>query len=96
MTVVAPTAAGCRIRIRAQPRASRTEIAGLQGGALRIRIASPPVGDAANDALIRFLADRLGVPRRRVTLLRGATGSDKTVAVAGVSAPDAAARLGVA
>jgi uncharacterized protein (TIGR00251 family) len=81
--------------VRAQPRASRTEIAGLHGESLRIRIASPPVDGAANEALIRFLADRLGVPRRRVTLLRGEAGRDKTVAVEGVSASEAAARLGV-
>lgn len=96
MTAVVPTATGCRIRVRAQPRASRTEIAGLHGESLRVRIASPPVDGAANEALIRFLADRLGVPRRRITLLRGESGRDKTVAVEGVSASEAAARLGVA
>jgi uncharacterized protein (TIGR00251 family) len=96
MTAVVPTATGCRIRVRAQPRASRTEVAGLHGESLRIRIASPPVDGAANEALIRFLAERLGVARRRVTLLRGESSRDKTVDVEGVSAVEASARLGVA
>ena len=56
---------GIRIRIHVQPRASRTEIAGRHGDALKVRLAAPPVDGAANDALLDFIADRLGVPRAR-------------------------------
>ena len=55
---------------------------------------APPVDGAANEALIRFLADRLEVPRSAVELVSGRSGRTKVVAVAGVSAEDAARRLG--
>ena len=48
--------------MRVQPRASRTELVGRHGDALKIRVAAPPVAGAANEALVRFLAERLGVP----------------------------------
>lgn len=78
-----------------QPRASRTEVVGPYGGALKIRLAAPPVDGAANAALIRFLADRLGVAASAVTLVAGAGGRSKVVAVAGIGTEEAAHRLGV-
>ena len=57
MTFIEPTEAGCRIRIPVQPRASRTEIAGPHGNAIKIRVAAPPVDGLANAELIRFLAE---------------------------------------
>jgi uncharacterized protein (TIGR00251 family) len=66
------------------PRAKVTEIAGRYGDAIRIRLAAPPVDGAANAELIRFLADRLGVPRHAVSIIRGAGGRRKTVTVAGL------------
>jgi uncharacterized protein len=80
-----------RIRVYVQPRASTTELAGLHGDALKIRLAAPPVDGAANDALIAFLAKQLGVPRSRVALVAGATSRAKIVVVEGIS-PGAAAR----
>jgi hypothetical protein len=79
--------------VRVQPRASRTEVAGPYGDALRIRLAAPPVDGAANEALVRFLADRLGVPRASVRLEGGATGRSKVVAIDGVDPATAARRL---
>jgi uncharacterized protein (TIGR00251 family) len=67
-----------------QPRASRTEVVGLHGDALKIRVAAPPVDGAANEAIIRFFADRLGVPRSRVRLTKGASGRRKVVEIDGI------------
>lgn len=73
------------------PRAKGTEIAGRHGDAIRIRLAAPPVDGAANEELVRFLAERLGVPRGAITIMRGATARRKTVTVEGVTT-DAAVR----
>jgi uncharacterized protein (TIGR00251 family) len=78
-----------------QPRASRTELAGQHGDALKVRVAAPPVDGAANDALVRFLADVLGVARSAVSIEAGGTGRAKIVRVAGVGPADAARRLGL-
>lgn len=80
---VETTSRGVRIRVHVQPRASRTEAAGLHGDALKVRLAAPPVDGAANDALVRWIADELGVPRSAVTLTAGASSRAKTVEVAG-------------
>ena len=69
------------IPLYATPRAGRTELAGVREGALWVRIAAPPTDGAANEALLRFLADRLEVARRDVRLLSGATGRRKRVRV---------------
>lgn len=79
----------------AQPRASRSEVVGPHGNAVKIRIAAPPAEGAANDALLTFLAGRLGVPRSAVTLRRGATGRRKVVEVEGIGPEDAAKALGL-
>ena len=65
--------------IHCQPGAKRTEIAGLYGTAIKIRLAAPAVEGRANAALIAFLAETFGVPRRNVTLVRGETGRAKSV-----------------
>jgi uncharacterized protein (TIGR00251 family) len=84
---------GVTLRVRVQPRASREEIAGERQGALVVRLVAPPVEGAANDALLRLLAKTLGVPPSTLRILRGASARDKTVAVAGLDAPTAEARL---
>ncbi len=86
---------GVSISIKAQPRARRTEIAGLHGGELKIRVAAPPVDSAANEALLEFLSDRLGCPRRDVVLARGATSSHKQFVVSGLTVAWVAERLAV-
>lgn len=66
------------------PRARETALAGRHGDALKIRLAAPPVDGAANDELVRFLAERLGVPRAAVTITAGYGGRRKTVRIDGV------------
>ena len=84
MTWATPDGDGTRLRLHIQPRASRTEVAGLHGDALRIRLAAPPVDGAANDALIVFLADALDIPRRDITLVSGERSRDKRVRIIGL------------
>jgi uncharacterized protein (TIGR00251 family) len=67
--------------LRVQPRAARDEIAGPHGDRLRVRITAPPVDGKANTHLLRFLADRLGLPVADVRLERGETGRDKQVRI---------------
>jgi uncharacterized protein len=83
------------LRVRVQPRASRTEVVGLQGGSLKVRLTTPPVEGAANRELERFLAKVLGLPRSSVELLRGATSREKLVRVRGLSPEEVRERLGV-
>lgn len=95
MSVLTATAGGVRIAVQVQPRASRTELAGLHGEALKIRLAAPPVDGAANDALIRFLAETLGVPRSAVVISSGSSGRRKSVVVSGLSISEVARVLQV-
>jgi hypothetical protein len=89
------TAEGVRLRLRIQPRAARTELVGLHGDTIRIRLGAPPVDGAANDELVSFLARVLGVPRRAVEITAGHTGRQKTVTVSGVDPGVAARALGL-
>ena len=81
------------LEVRVQPRASRTEFAGLMGNRLRIRLNAPPVDGRANAALVEFVAAECGLARSRVTLERGQTGRDKRLRLHGVpKIPDALQR----
>lgn len=75
-----------------QPGAKKTEIAGLHGGALKIRLAAAPVEGKANASLIAFLAEQLGVPRAQVDLIGGEASRRKRLRVKGAS-EEAIARL---
>jgi len=66
------------------PRARTTDVAGRHGDALKIRLAAPPLDGAANEELVRFLAERLAVPRSAVTIAAGLTGRRKTVKITGI------------
>jgi len=70
------------LEIHAQPGAKKTEVAGVHGDSLKIRLAAPAVEGRANDTLIAFLAASFGVPRRNVTLVRGETARRKTLRIA--------------
>jgi uncharacterized protein (TIGR00251 family) len=81
--------------VRLQPRARRTEVVGERGGALVVRVTAPPVDGKANAALCALLADRVGVPTSRVSVVRGAAARDKVVRVEGVEAAAVRAALGL-
>ena len=74
-----------RVAVHVQPRASRSEIVGVHGAALKVRLQAPPVDGAANDALVGLLAERLGVPRRSVHVGAGATSRAKQVEIEGTT-----------
>ncbi len=81
------------IAVHVVPRSRSSEVAGEHGDAIRIRIAAPPEDGAANRELCRFLAERLRVPRRAVTITRGATGRRKTVEIDGLPTESVLRRL---
>jgi hypothetical protein len=69
--------------VRVVPRSSRSEVVGEHDGALRIRIAAPPVDGAANEELIRVLARTFNVSRSAVTIVGGQTGKMKQISIKG-------------
>jgi uncharacterized protein (TIGR00251 family) len=75
-------------RVRVVPRASRSEIAGEFAGALRVRLAAPPVDGMANEELIRILARSLRVPRSAVEIATGHSSRLKQILVTGVQPSD--------
>jgi uncharacterized protein (TIGR00251 family) len=79
--------------IRVVPRASHSEWAGFQDGAVKIRITAPPVDGKANEECLRMVADFLGVKKRQVTIVSGHTSRTKTVSVEGLDVKEVAARL---
>lgn len=86
-------AGGTVLWVHVQPKASRTECAGILGDALRIRVAAPPVDGVANEAVIRFVAARCGVPRTAVVIQSGAQGRRKRLRIEGLAASSVLARL---
>jgi uncharacterized protein (TIGR00251 family) len=79
--------------VRATPRAARSEIAGVQDGALLVRLNAPPVEGAANRAVLELLAEVLAVPRRSMRLVSGARSRLKRVTVCGLPREVLSARL---
>ena len=82
------------LSVHAQPGARRTQVAGLHGCSVKIRLAAPAQDDRANAALTAFLAERFAVPRRAVSLVTGARARDKRLMVSG-SAVAPAVALGI-
>ncbi len=80
------------LTLHIQPGAKKTECAGRHGDALKIRLAAPPVDGKANEALIRFLADTLGLARSAVTLKSGQSSRRKVIELTGAQ-PESVARL---
>ena len=76
---------GVSFLVRVQPRASRNEIGGEWQGALRVRLAAPPVDDRANEALRRLLAERLNVPLAAVKIAQGQHSRSKRVEIRGAT-----------
>jgi len=79
--------------VRVVPRASRNEIAGVQGEALRVRLTAPPVEGAANKALVKLLAEVLEIAAHDIDIVAGHTGRQKVVRVADLTAHELEERL---
>jgi uncharacterized protein (TIGR00251 family) len=90
---ISPSKDGASFAVKLVPRASREDVAGVQQGALRIRLNAPPVEGAANRALVEFLARLLDVPRGDVDILSGHGSRRKVVTVRGLTPQEVAARL---
>ena len=86
---------GVVLSVKAQPRASRNEVVGLVGYDLKIRITAPPVENAANEAILDFLATTLSLPPRQISLLRGKSSRQKLFLIQGLAANDVARCLGL-
>jgi hypothetical protein len=84
MTWLVADPGGVTLRLHIQPGAKKTEVVGLHGEALKIRLAAPPVDGKANACLIGFIADRLGVAKAAVELLSGESSRAKRLRIRGV------------
>ncbi len=85
----------CTLAVKAILNAPRSEVVGWLGDALKVKVHAPPVEGRANEALCDFLAERLALPRRAVTVLRGDTSRQKLLRLTGLSLAEVRARLGV-
>jgi len=84
---------GLLLQVLAAPRASKSALAGVHQGRLKVRVAAPPVDGAANKELVRFLAATLGVARSRLCLERGASSKRKTFRLSDLEIEEARERL---
>lgn len=79
------TGHGARLQIRLKPRAKNDRLKVLPGGRVDVAVTSPPIDYRANGHLIEFLSDRLGVPKRSISVIVGAHGKNKVVEVDGMT-----------
>ena len=92
MSIIA-TRSGVRLTVHVRPGAAESAITKPHGDAIGMRLAAPPVDGKANRELIEFVAERLGVSRRAVTLVAGESSRRKIVDVAGIDLATAAGKL---
>jgi uncharacterized protein (TIGR00251 family) len=81
------------IQLRVSPNAGRNEVTGLINGVLQIKIAAPPVKGKANEKLVGFLSQALGVSKSSITVVKGHASRNKIIAVAGLSRETIITRL---
>ena len=79
--------------MRVHPNAARNELAGFSGGVLRVKVAAPPVKGKANKELIAFLAQKLGLSKGDLTILKGHTSRNKVISIAGLTREELNLRL---
>ena len=82
-----------RINVRVIPRSSKNEIS-WENEILKVRLTAPPVDGAANEALIKLLAARLGLPKRALQIVHGAKGRQKVLEIEGLEITDMLQKLG--
>jgi uncharacterized protein len=82
-----------QIRLRVSPGARKTELVGRHGEGWKVRVSAPPEDGRANDAVLDLLAERVGLPRRALTIVSGQRSRDKVVEMSGIDAREAERRL---
>lgn len=82
-----------RLRLKVSPGAARTELAGRHGDAWKVRVSAAPERGRANDAVVRLLAGRLGLPRAAVSVVSGHSARDKIVELRGLDPGEAERRM---
>ena len=75
---------GVTIECRVTPRAGKSRVKGVQEGVLLVALAAPPVDDAANKELIDLISRKLGIPKSRISIARGARGRTKILLIRGL------------
>ncbi|HEY2509773.1 MAG TPA: DUF167 domain-containing protein [Polyangiaceae bacterium] len=88
-----PAGGTVRISVRAKPRAKKSAVLKADGLTVDVALAAPPVDGAANEELLAVLAEALGIPKRALALVVGASSKSKVVAVEGMAEGDVVARL---
>lgn len=97
MTTFKDARSGAAIKVKVQPRAKKNAVAGkTKDGTVKIKLTAPPVDGAANDLLIDFLAETLGLPKRNVEIVSGLTHEHKLVAITGITPQELDEKLGFA
>jgi uncharacterized protein (TIGR00251 family) len=86
---------GVEVAVHVQPRSKKSEIAGIHGESLKLRVTAPPVDDAANQAVTEYFARLLGIPKSRVQILSGLKSRAKTILIRGVSLAQVQSAIGV-
>ncbi len=82
---VRKTPMGLEIRLHVQPRAKRSEISGIHGGALKVKVTAPPVDDAANRAILEFFSSLLGISKSCLQITSGLKSRDKILQISGLT-----------
>jgi len=82
-----------RLRLRVSPGSRKTELAGRHGDGWKVRVSAPPEDGRANDAVLELLAERVGLPRRALTIVSGQKSRDKVVEMTGIDHDEAERRL---
>jgi len=83
-----------RVRLRVSPGSRKTELAGRHGDGWKVRVSAPPEDGRANEAVLDLLAERVGLPRRALSIISGHKARDKVVEMSGIDRAETERRLG--
>lgn len=93
---VRESGAALEVPLHVQPRARRTQIAGIHDGALRVKVSAPPVDDAANRAILDYFSKLLGLPKSRLQIIAGEKSRNKVLRIDGMNHSDFQERIATA
>lgn len=82
-----------RLKLRIVPNAKRDEVVGEHGDAVKVKVAAPAIEGKANEALLEFVAEKLGIHRRDITIVAGEKSRDKLIEIADLDPAESRARL---